>query len=307
MKLKLIETILSNLKVANQIAIKEIDLSRTHVSGRSLLQCSRNGTIIPTTILSRIERIDWSNTSISSEGLKFTYLLSNLKILELDGCKNVKDILGLKNPCPSVQEITILGTSCIFKGNWLKKLEQKFPKIRILDLTQTFSKSNKFLGVKYGGKTAIYPLVYEPCGHVVGSPRNLFDIVAKTCIQCQEKIEQSHGAAFPITRFEKKENTWKVRILDITRRDLKGRLFFHAPCAHLYTIESINEIFKIKIVEKSDAELVNSVAKFNCPGCISQKKCKLLRIYPELTEDKPEEQSMSKNNLNNVSMYTNTY
>lgn len=294
------------LQIFQSVATKEliyfakIDLSQNKISGRSLL--------IPNlrTICAKIQELNFSHTSISSEGLYHARHTTVLTKLSLDYCKEVDAFQDAVNSAmPQLEELSIVGSRLRIDPQGLKELHVKCPKLRQLDYTQRMGievDTLKLLGVTdpVTLSTIIDPVLY-PCGHIMGKA------VAKAD-QCY-----SHCASGPhqpfcpkITRFEFL-GRWTVRLVDFSRNNLEGRIFYHPNCGNLFTDKSLQEILGIM---GTDKEILTTARELQCPGCVIDpalmhgKALQLLRIYPELPSiDDQDEASQMQMSLMDQSDY----
>ena len=297
--------------------VASIDLSRNMVSGKSLLwfECRTNqetmvqtlNTRVKLSILSNIEELKMDRTFVSSLGLKYACLMTHLKFLSLDFCPRVDSVLNPDvSSIPSLEKLSIIGTKMSIGSDEMHNLALKFPHLTSLEFSQKPSSSTapqKVLGITdpITLSTVIDPILFE-CGHLTG--RKEADRMGKCYSNCESKVK---GEFKPLlTRLEKQDRHWQVKLIDFKRRDLSDTNFYHDPCGTLFTHETVKEIFQ-SFDSKDDTHSTGAIPL--CPACIANPltgtpiPMQLVKVYPELTPLNVEEKSQSMETLQQQSVY----
>jgi hypothetical protein len=299
--MSLVLRVFMRVALANGFHFSRIDLSNNKISGQSILQIDFKE------IKGRITELSFNNTLISSRGFFYLKDLPALKKLSLDYCSKLDTIHRAESsPWPLLEELSIVGSQYRIGPVRMETIAQKFPGLRKLDCTQLIGvrgKQTKLLGVTdpVTLSTVIDPSVYS-CGHIVG-----LETVVKTnkCyVNCKSrKLDRFQPN---MTRFEKLNERWTVKLIDFKRRDLASNSFYHIACGNLFTKETLQEILE---QEGSDQRLMRIAKDILCPGCEVNPQIEafpfgLIKVFPELTPtDDLGEPSQANHTLLEESVY----
>lgn len=279
-----------------------IDLSQNMISGRSLLQNTLQG------LTERVTVLNFNHTQISSNGLYNAKQLLTLRKLCLDYCGKLQFIQSAEvSQLPVLEELSVVGSSMNINAGQMEKMALKFPGLRKLDCTQRQGNGlqMKLLGVTDPAtlSTVINPFFYS-CGHIMGAE------AALRYNQCYVRCVSNLVGRFQpkITRFEKLNERWTVRLLDFNRNDLTDGIFYHSKCGNLFNHETLQ---KILLVEGGAEGLLSLAKKSDCPGCsmdpqLGSHRMELIKLFPVLqsTEDLSEAAQAQKSLLEE-SVYMN--
>lgn len=294
--------VFKELAERNGIYFAKVDLSNNTISGRSFIQTELQS------LTERVIELHFNHTLISSNGLYNAKQLIGLRKLSLDYCEKLQTIQSAEvSQLPDLEELSVVGSGMIIDPNQMEKIALKFPKLRKLDFTQ---KRGSAVKVKLLGvtdpvtlSTVINPYLFS-CGHIMGAQS--IPIGGRCYVRCESV---RFGRFQPkITRFEKLNERWTVRLLDFNRNDLTDGIFYHPRCGNLFNHETLQ---KILLLEGSDKGLLSLAKERNCPGCsvdpqLSNHPMRLIKLFPVLqsTEDLSEAAQAQKS-LFEESVYMN--
>jgi hypothetical protein len=299
-------------------AISVLNLSQNHISEESFLpthedtQEEKEHRYLMLSILNEIEKLNLNDTKISSTILNYLCACKKLKILKLDKCKKNLDLAKplLNQIFPRLQKLSLVNMSSDFTQDDLliERIEEIFPQINQIDLTQAF---DKFLGITDSIQvdSIVHPMISKKCGHVF-SQAIAEDKSLKKCALCCTPLKGWLEGHFPITCYIKIDGKWKSTILDFNRQSLKGRVYFHPSCHHLFTEDTLKKLFGSEHVstetESQSKEFIKNLhhQHITCPGCYPQsKKLEVIRIYPNLTQDDELEACFQQKSLKEMAKY----
>lgn len=279
-----------------------VDLSNNIISGRSFLQVGLQS------LTEKVIELHFNHTLISSNGLYNAKQLIGLRKLSLDYCKKLKSIQSATvSQLPDLEELSAVGSGMIIDPAQIEKIGLKFPKLRKLDCTQ---KRGSAVKVKLLGvtdpitlSTVINPYVFS-CGHIMGAESIPVD--GRCYVRCKSVCLESFWPK--ITRFEKLNERWTVRLLDFQRNDLADGIFYHPCCGNLFNHETLQ---KILLLEGSAQGLMSLAKERNCPGCsvdplLSNRSMELIKLFPVLqSPDDLHEPAQQQQSLVAESVYMN--
>jgi len=171
-----------------------------------------------------------------------------------------------KEPVPSLEILSVVGTSDVFPSDWLTQVESKCPKLKTIFFTR--APGTKAIGWSDAilMQTMRSPVLL-PCGHVGDK-----DVVLSAGKQCPFDRRPFHSVDAllelnpHITRLDKSENGWAAQIVDNYRTKLDTKALYHVRCGEFYNLSSIQNGYGYKGTSLS-LDTISFLMQRTCAGC----------------------------------------
>lgn len=253
--------------------------------------------------LTRIEHVEYCKTLVSNIGLSKINQLVNLKTLNIDYCPKITELLKAEAPLHSLEKLSMVGVGIALGASEMTTIETYFPNLVRMDYTPKVNNNTKLLGIKDPSsyQTIVGPILYS-CGHLVS---NAYKSKNECYFHC--KSEQI-GLFEPLmSRLEKLDGRWTVRLIDFKRNPLSERKFYHNACGNLFNIETVEEILLVK--ESSDEHLITEAKGKPCIGCAAkdgiERPLNIMKVhFDEVDIMDSDEASQTKKTLAEIDEYT---
>eukprot|EP01118_Nematostelium_gracile_P005229 TRINITY_DN1636_c0_g1_i4.p1 TRINITY_DN1636_c0_g1~~TRINITY_DN1636_c0_g1_i4.p1 ORF type:complete len:446 (-),score=66.16 TRINITY_DN1636_c0_g1_i4:73-1233(-) len=273
-----------------RLVFQEVDLSHTISSMRSIWK-GRNGEDKKICRELEIVKLNLSFTVTSSRSVASLYLMTNLTELYLDHCSSLKKTskvfsLLLKNgSVPSLELLSVVGTSDVFSPDWLSQVESKCPKLKVVYFT-------RIPGTKAVGwndaimmQTMRNPVLLT-CGHVM--EKDVFKSF-RFCSYCRHPFHSNASMVDlnpHITRINRgSDMKWTASIVDHDRQYLDTKALYHVLCGEFYNLSTIKAKYDYP-GDNISLETREFLASRPCFGCWRSLSPNQLRIcFLNMTED----------------------
>ncbi len=250
-------------------SISEIDFSGTKCSMRALFREGFEDLV--QSIKHDLKVLKLSGTQSSLEGFQFLHNLRTLKELEFDDCS--PDLQNGQfqaqqfrnfHPCPSLEKMSLLGTSLKMGTQWLPPLQIIFPNVKKIAITQEYGPHTKTLGIADAAtlSTAVEPQVIK-CGHIFNLT-TLQGNWANQCLTCRTHFDNSEKKAFKpraTVLTKQADGFFYSKVVDISGHPVQGKNGIHLTCGTIYNPLSLQEHYQAGQV----SELFSRTLK--CKGC----------------------------------------
>lgn len=290
-----------------------IDLSHTVASMRALFQ-GEDGRGLPIHREQEVEYLDLSYSSTSPRSLRNFCKAVNLKVLWIDHCSqlirnkqsktsNVFSLLVQHN-IPSLEVLSVVGTSELLSSEWIKQVEKGCPKLHTLYFTR--KQGEKAIGwddiILMQSMRAPALL---PCGHIADFEA-LKEMRNHLCSLDRHPFNMSSIVLLSphITKLKRSDDkkSWSAEIVDHNREPLTEKVLYHVECGEFYNPSTIQNKYSLTLekVEELQEKLMNQI----CYSCFKKFLPDKLRIcFPQSAKLHPDEKK-EFSGLNEIGNYT---
>jgi len=289
----------------------EVDLSHTDCSMRAIFN-GVDGLGNPIGREKEVEILDLSYTRTSSRSLKNFCKASNLKVLLLDHCLNLKRdkhkvethvfSLLVEYKIPMLEVLSVVGTSQLLSSDWINQVDKGCPMLKTLYFTR--KPGEKALG---WDDIILMQSMRDPhllpCGHIADK-FSLVSLVTKECSLDRTPFNVQHLVPVVphITRLRRSEGGWTAEIVDYNRQPLDDKVLYHVSCGEFYNLRTLQAKYHIPIELIVDSRLVEALEGKACLGCYRSFGVEDLRLCFPHSARLDELQQFDS--LSNISLYT---
>lgn len=237
-----------------------------------------------------VEALILTHSNSSAKSLQNLNKAVRLRFLFLDGCplkggpaggkdkmprgsiesfnENVFELLTNSGPVPSLECLSIVGTSSQLSSTWLDIVGKMCPKLKVVYFTRKIGE--KALG---WSDVVMMQAMREPrllpCGHVGDAP-SLAQMRTRCCPMCRTPFHNGQlvsleASVTQVTRVD--DGSWKATIVDTLRTPLDEKVVYHA-CGEFYNLSSLHRIYEAtqKFTE-IDQTLFDTLSTEHCVRC----------------------------------------
>jgi len=253
-----------------RFVISGIDLSHTDASLRSVFG-GEDGFKKPIKREQELEVLDLSCTKTSSRSLVNFQKATNLKVLILDDCYDVRrtkdkaesNVFSLlqEHPIPQLEVLSLVGTSTILNSHkWIDQVEKGCPKLKTLYFTRKPGEKSLGWDDVIRMQSMRDPQLL-PCGHI-GDLSVLKLVNPSLCPLCRADfdIPRLERIVPRITKLTKNEGKWQAEIVDHNRVKLDSKTLYHIECGEFYNFETLVNKYHIT------TETINQLTKGELHG-----------------------------------------